>query len=671
MDLMGKGGVNHLPFRKTQYNHYLYIVSDVLLMNTIDEILSNSLFYPSCGDDGLPVKYFNEHFAEYGIDSYVYVDYAMCEDHLKEVQDGFRYYHVIDEKDLDEIDLVAPGTDYKQYASVLTVEEVARQEDIVYGRYIDTIKPFAKFIEYVRNDDAAISRGPEHFTLLYIGAEAVAAYAALYRTRGIAPKAIAIIAPGTGFGGNYTDFYDLDSALMKLIRQGKSQPEFILFGYDKVMGFDEYLNYARGTIEVKDFQTINEITMKPNMDSVLELPYLDEILSKEIIFENTPRVFIIDERTLEDLGDSNVEYRNILHVLRQKKELNRDYISSLYSKNPFHEAVFATLIWGGLNKANLNRYLKENIQSVNTKIQDVKNKLKLCDRSDIESAFNSMLNGAENHINGIGVAFLTKILYFLSTNTEGIKPLIFDKWTQTIHAVSLPYDGKQWYVLSKTEKGSYNAPKFVSDSIMSKAYLDFITRMNNLSNKIGVPSGLIEEYLFGCSKKFFPEEWNDNNPRKKLVDFVINRPSCRIILSEKKRSKKKSTGSNKAKRSRQNSNNAKAVDNNKDISILISELRGKYPDYHFEIGKNLPNGRKSIFKCEISDGIILALGNRARFIFCGVYSKSPSAALPYTDVFDKPVKNGRYKSYKNNQMSLAVELFSTILDAEIAKKSKQ
>lgn len=217
------------------------------MLETIDEILCNSVFYPACGEDGLPVKYFNEHFAEYGINNYVYVDYAMNADRLQELQDSFRYYHVVEQKDLRECELVVPGTDYLQYASVLTPEEVTRQKDVVFGRYIDTIKPFSRIIEYARDDDADPSRGPERFNLLYIGAEAVAAYAALYSTRGIAPKAIAIIAPGTGFGGNYTDFYDPDSALLKLVRQGESQPEFILFGYDKVMGFEEYLKKNRQT----------------------------------------------------------------------------------------------------------------------------------------------------------------------------------------------------------------------------------------------------------------------------------------------------------------------------------------------------------------------------------------------------------------------------------------
>ena len=229
------------------------------MMESIEAILSNSVFYPACGDDGLPVKYFNEHFAEYGVNSYVYVDYAMNADRLRDIQNGFRYYHIVEQTDLAEGDLVAPGTDYRKYASVLTDEEIVRQKEVVYGMYRSSIRPFARLIKYERNDDADKVRGPERFTMLYIGAEGVAAYATLYRTRGIAPRAIAIIAPGTGFGGNYTDFYDPDSALLKLVRQGESQPEYILFGYDKVMGFEEYVRTQRGTVYLDnqiDFSTM-------------------------------------------------------------------------------------------------------------------------------------------------------------------------------------------------------------------------------------------------------------------------------------------------------------------------------------------------------------------------------------------------------------------------------
>lgn len=632
-------------------------------MKAVEDILKNSLFYPACGEDGLPVKSFNEHFTEYGIDSYVYIDYAMNADRLKSIQNGFRYYHVVEEKELEENDLVVSGTDYMQYAAILTPEEIAKLEETVYERYVDTIKPFGRMIEYERNDDADPSRGPESFTLLYIGAEAVAAYAALYRTRGIAPKAIAIIAPGTGFGGNYTDFYDPDSALLKLVRQGESQPEYIMFGYGKVMRFDEYL---------EENTQINN-----NMNSVLQLPYLENELSAEVILKNTPRKFVLKQKrnkqnekeTLEThIAKSHSEYKNILFELQQKKELYRDYISSLYTEKPFHEAVFATLIWGGLNRANLNRFLEENIESINTKIQDVKTKL--CDELDIESAYKSMLQGKQNHINGIGIAFFTKILYFLAADIDGMKPLIFDKWTQTIHAVSLPEDGAKWYVLSKTEKGTYNAPQFKSDSIKTEAYLDFIAKMHNLSKQIGVPSDLIEEYLFGCSKKFSPTEWNENNPRKKLVDYVINRPSCRIVTSDTNQGT-----SSKTKRQGKPQNSAIAESEIKGADAVVSELQERYQGYQFHKNEKLTTKRKAIISCEISDGLTLAIGENHRHIYCGIYAKSPDTILPYEMLFDNHTDSksykGQYNNYQKDQVDQAIKQFSAILDLEIAKKSNQ
>ena len=113
-------------------------------MESIEAILSNSVFYPACGDDGLPVKYFNEHFAEYGVNNYVYVDYAMNAERLRNIQDGFRYYHIVEQTDLAEGDLVALGTDYRKYASVLTDEEIVRQKEVVYGMYRGLIRPFAR-----------------------------------------------------------------------------------------------------------------------------------------------------------------------------------------------------------------------------------------------------------------------------------------------------------------------------------------------------------------------------------------------------------------------------------------------------------------------------------------------------------------------------------------------
>ena len=220
------------------------------ILKNISGALTNSVFYPACELDGTPVKFFNEHFAEYGIDCYVYADYAMNGDKLEEVEETFRYYHVASRHELKESDLTARGTDYRKYALILSEEEIRRQKEIVFGMFGDTISPFGRMLVYERNSDVGPDRGPDRFTLIYVGGEAVATYAALYRIRDIAPKALAIIHPGTGFGGNYTDFFNPDAAFMKLISGGKNQPEFLYIGEQAIMPYKEYIRKYGRTCQV-------------------------------------------------------------------------------------------------------------------------------------------------------------------------------------------------------------------------------------------------------------------------------------------------------------------------------------------------------------------------------------------------------------------------------------
>lgn len=194
----------------------------------IDNLLRGSLYYPACGTDGSPIKYFNERYGEYGIDSYVFADYMMSAELLSQQEDTFRHYHIFASRDLCEQDLVEPGTNFMAYANVLSLEEQKNFNKIVLGMYKDRINPFGRWIVYERNDDAPAECGPERFSLLYIGGEGVATYAALYRCRDIAPRVLAIIRPGTGWGGNYTAFDNPECALMKLINGGSAKPEYLL-----------------------------------------------------------------------------------------------------------------------------------------------------------------------------------------------------------------------------------------------------------------------------------------------------------------------------------------------------------------------------------------------------------------------------------------------------------
>jgi hypothetical protein len=78
------------------------------------------------------------------------------------------------------------------------------------------------FVRVERDDDFGEDHGPERFSLLYVRGEGVATFAGLYAANKVSPKALAIIQPGHGFGGNWTNFTSTGACLYKFL---KSNPD--------------------------------------------------------------------------------------------------------------------------------------------------------------------------------------------------------------------------------------------------------------------------------------------------------------------------------------------------------------------------------------------------------------------------------------------------------------
>lgn len=191
------------------------------------QLLEESLYYPACDIDGGVVRYCNERFDMFGICSYVYVDYAAGEGRLREHLDEFRGYHLLASRRLSPSDVGANRP--------FPMPEGIDSEE--YGRYRRDWKPFACWAVYERDANYGSSHGPERFSLLYLGAEGVAAYAGLYLHNNIVPKAIALIQPGHGFGLNWTNFWDWNGPLTQQAKRGKSLPEYFFYGG---LGFHGY-----------------------------------------------------------------------------------------------------------------------------------------------------------------------------------------------------------------------------------------------------------------------------------------------------------------------------------------------------------------------------------------------------------------------------------------------
>ncbi len=186
------------------------------------DLLAGSVYYPACGTDGRPVRYF-AGFAH----SFVYVDHGFAEAAIREALeqerafDGYRLRRLLD---------VEPGSLTGPLAGepVAPVPGVDGNPD----RYADHFKPpFALWAIFDRAPGIGEARGPARFSLLYVCADGVSAYRSLYHSHGVGPSLVAVVQPGDAFGRNWCDFHDPRQAFCRAVSENKApRPEYLLVG---------------------------------------------------------------------------------------------------------------------------------------------------------------------------------------------------------------------------------------------------------------------------------------------------------------------------------------------------------------------------------------------------------------------------------------------------------
>jgi hypothetical protein len=187
----------------------------------IEQMLSGSLFYPSCGLDVDPVRYMGRR----NIRSFIYVDYDVEHDQviqtLHDPEEGFRGYNVTYWRDVTERELAPHG--WKPIHP--------RPSD---GKPPPPLqKPFAIWSIHDRLQGFDNAHGPSRFSLLYVGGEGVATFQALYHSSKIRPEVVAIIAPGHGCGKNWTNFEDPTKIFGRsvLSYNPAGKPDYVMCGY--------------------------------------------------------------------------------------------------------------------------------------------------------------------------------------------------------------------------------------------------------------------------------------------------------------------------------------------------------------------------------------------------------------------------------------------------------
>lgn len=185
----------------------------------LHEILQDSLYYPSSGFDGDPIR----HLAG-NILSFVYVDYGHTRDEFVNAlrAPGFRGYDLFATRSVTERELTPNGWR----------PTPPTRADGEPSRYRDWIKnPFCSWSLFQRREDVPTNHGPSRFSLLYLCADGVAAFQALYVANSAFPKAIAVIQPGHAFGGNWTDYTSPEQIFARSVLGNPSgHPEILLYG---------------------------------------------------------------------------------------------------------------------------------------------------------------------------------------------------------------------------------------------------------------------------------------------------------------------------------------------------------------------------------------------------------------------------------------------------------
>ena len=187
----------------------------------LDSLLDNSVYYPASGYDGDLIRLFNKILTEKGVRSFVYCDYESTEEKvISNARSHMRGYHILAHRSVDISELLGPGADSRYLLPVGRCQKAKRGDGF-----------FCHWFIFERDRSFAESHGPERFSLMYICAEGVSAYELLYSSRGIAPKCVAIIQPGEGFGGNWTDFHKVGAPLYQALKRNPGGlPEMIVNG---------------------------------------------------------------------------------------------------------------------------------------------------------------------------------------------------------------------------------------------------------------------------------------------------------------------------------------------------------------------------------------------------------------------------------------------------------
>lgn len=220
------------------------------------------------------------------------------------------------------------------------------------------------------------------------------------------------------------------------------------------------------------------------------------------------------------LKDNKALYDELKPVFDQGS-LSREQVLNWPSNEPY-QRFLASMLWGGISTLASKRKASNAELAFSKPKEEVAiilNNVSLLLQEGKEAETFEYLFKGSGQIPGIGVSYLTKIMYFFCPKGNN-ESLIFDKWGRFMHAALLiedpSVDVKDYYSFKR-------ADGFRSELISKKSekelYMDYLTRMRGVKDRRIPSPGHLEAFLFG--RKLYKNNQNNTNPRYYIYQSVV------------------------------------------------------------------------------------------------------------------------------------------------------
>lgn len=255
----------------------------------IKDILKDSCYYPASWFDGDPIRYLGGN-----VYSFIYVDYLYTKEKIeKETALGLRGYNLIHQQYISEDELTPK--DLTRFLEPDFKDPNERKENLNgITKQLFRNKPFASWVIFEKKPEFDEAHGPKRISLLFIRFEGVFAYQALYLYHKIRPLIIAVIQPGTGFGGNWTNFYSENCFFYRTVHYYNEETMLPTYFVTNSVGkaFSEWPNYTSLIDGKNRFNFPYEDRVRMSYDGHLYFWKLDSAVTEDdIVIEDEYRFF--------------------------------------------------------------------------------------------------------------------------------------------------------------------------------------------------------------------------------------------------------------------------------------------------------------------------------------------------------------------------------------------